>query len=204
MEPIQIKNPSYVQLAQERIATKILKLGHTIFGDYVYKTLVNGDSTPIIDVVVPGATYTYGNFNGNCKGVDDLSDYLTEKFHCKCFDAGHIGYDDIYSVHMLCPGINDQDENKVTVNIFDGSPPNKGWISPIFKLNYKKVDGKALIVNDDGNEESCKKTVTDMRNRKFSSWKYMNDEDKWYFNGWRWTDTNSLTYKIKQHFGFEE
>ena len=204
MEPIQIKNPSYVQLTQDRIATKILKFGHTIFGDYVYKTLVNGDSTPNIDVVVPGVTYKYGNFNGNREGVDKLADYLTDKFKCECFDAGHLGYDDIYSVHMSCPGVSDQKENRVTVNIYDENPSNKGWLSPIFRLNYKAVNGKGTIVNNDGNEEDCKKTVSDMRNRKYTSWRYMNNEDKWYFNRWQWTDTNSLTYKVKLHFGFEE
>lgn len=202
MEPIKLQNPSYAQLTQDRIVSKVLKLGHTVLGEYVYKTLVNGDRASEIDIVVFGGTYTYGTFNGNSESVDKLNDYLKEKFDCKCFDGGYLGYDDTYSAHLICPGVNDEQKNTVTVNIYD----DISWtsLSPYDGLRYKKVNNRNLIVNNDGNEETCKKIVADMRKRRFTSWGHMNSADKKYFNWWTWTDTNSLSYKIKQHFGFEE
>ena len=171
---------------QNKLATHIINKGYTIYGGYVYKTLVNNDPTSDIDVHVK-----------NKEDMNVLLKDLEENFGCvkedeywdgKCLDMPPflVGYT------LTCPFSNTSC-NVDLVYDYHAEQDND-----IFKLEYKQVNNKPEIIYKNGTHEHAQKIIHQLRKRQFTSWNDMRKQDKEYFNLNTWTDTNSLIFKINK------
>ncbi|ARF12026.1 hypothetical protein Klosneuvirus_3_161 [Klosneuvirus KNV1] len=192
MEPDR-EMPSYYT----RIPNFIVGQGHTIFGSYVYKSLVNGDVASDIDVRVPEEKWK------------ELKEQLESTFQCVESNRPSDEYRKRqirWTYSMNCPNNDPLSSQFYRGQRIDFTHPqkNQNYSPDMFKLQYKEVGGKPMIVHSDGDNEKCKKVVSQLRRREFVPWEGMRYKDKEYFNQPIWTDASTFRYKFKNMFRKDE
>ena len=153
---------------QDKLANFILQNHYTIFGGYIYKTLINGDKTDDIDVMVRSK-----------QEMEILKKKLKRKFKCIELQNNYMSDEyfsyDMTGIKMLCP-------NNKKYYYVDILMHFNYDMHSFYDFRCYMKNGKLLVSNSHGNE---KKIINELRNRLYRPWYTMREKDVKYFKNFK-------------------
>jgi len=182
---------------RRRLARTAIDNGGILFGEFVYKTLLRGESS---------------NLEIKSKNVEhtkQLVEVFKTKHDCELRDPptryrGIPGIDYLFGFEVVlsCPNTNNLIEPiKIILDDYKKHP------SPIHNLRYGKIDSRTngdscggAVFSPYLDDSEVFETISDVRNKRYTPWENMNEVDKKYFEGWR--IKGSISDKFRRMCGF--
>ena len=183
------------QTYQNKLVKSLLDKGHTLFGGYVYKTVVNGDESNDIDVSVPP------------ESIETLLNEMQKEFKCNrtsLYEPYARGNSLLCPFEIWIPKLGKYETSHQRIDIITSDSRKDD--SDIFKLQYKQVNGIPTIVDEEGDDKRRDRIVKELQARQFKPWDDMRIKDRIYFGSPQWTNLNEISkfQKIKSLFSFKK